>query len=106
MLYRKFAGGNYKANKVPKSKPKSYSAKSMKAQSSLIRCSWTTQEDNLLRTLVKKYGVMKWSTISKKFVGRNSKQCYQRSVRVVTLLLWTPYLKNLYLMAVSGGSMS
>lgn len=39
---------------------------------------WTDNEDNLVRTLVQKYGPQRWSFIAKFVPGRLGKQCRER----------------------------
>lgn len=44
----------------------------------LIKGPWTKEEDQLVVSLVKKYGPKKWSLISKHLKGRIGKQCRER----------------------------
>ncbi|KAI5408783.1 transcription factor MYB119 [Lathyrus oleraceus] len=45
---------------------------------SLIKGQWSDEEDRKLLTLVKHYGVRKWSQIAEKMKGRVGKQCRER----------------------------
>ncbi|KAK4489035.1 hypothetical protein RD792_004828 [Penstemon davidsonii] len=47
-------------------------------KSKLSKGQWTIEEDSLLIHLVEKYGVRKWSHISKMLKGRIGKQCRER----------------------------
>lgn len=42
------------------------------------RNTWTADEDNILASLVAKYGPKKWGIIASYLPGRNAKQCHQR----------------------------
>lgn len=44
------------------------------------RNTWTADEDNILASLVAKYGPKKWGIIASYLPGRNAKQCHQRWV--------------------------
>lgn len=43
-----------------------------------IACSWTEEEDQLLRKLVEEHSTSKWSLIAKQMTARNGKQCRER----------------------------
>lgn len=55
---------------------------------------WTSEEDELLRSLVKKYGPKNWKKISKQFTNRTDVQCLHRWQKVLNPNLikgmWTP----------------
>ena len=44
----------------------------------LVKGPWTKEEDQLVVSLVQKYGPKKWSLISKHLKGRIGKQCRER----------------------------
>eukprot|EP00924_Labyrinthula_sp_SR-Ha-C_P012530 augustus_masked-scaffold_10-processed-gene-9.41-mRNA-1 protein AED:0.12 eAED:0.48 QI:0/-1/0/1/-1/1/1/0/395 len=44
----------------------------------IIKGAWTSKEDEMVRTLVKKYGAKKWSLIASHLPGRVGKQCRER----------------------------
>jgi len=57
---------------------KSKMKKKVKKPKNYIKGAWTEEEDELLRSLVAKYGPKRWSLIAQNLPGRIGKQCRER----------------------------
>jgi len=57
---------------------KSKMKKKVKKPKNYIKGAWTEEEDELLRSLVEKYGPKRWSLIAQNLPGRIGKQCRER----------------------------
>ncbi|KAL4566602.1 hypothetical protein LXL04_030722 [Taraxacum kok-saghyz] len=62
-------------NGIKKDNRKMYKGKN---QTNSSKGQWTREEDRILREMVEKYGVRKWSYIAQKLKGRIGKQCRER----------------------------
>ncbi|XP_023752371.1 transcription factor MYB98 [Lactuca sativa] len=62
-------------NGIEKGNKKTYKGKNMTNSS---KGQWTREEDRILKEMVEKYGVRKWSYIAQKLKGRIGKQCRER----------------------------
>lgn len=59
-------------------KPPGHRSAAARASVDGKRNTWTADEDNILASLVAKYGPKKWGIIASYLSGRNAKQCHQR----------------------------